>query len=87
MGSYAFLSLGIVTAVEGARYTAARLRGLVTAASFVSCVIVYLTTAGYFVYGLLGSLPTGPALMAYTVLSGLVFLLIGLFLFEKFVEI
>ena len=87
LGSYALLSLGIVTAVEGARYTAARLRGLVTAASFVSCVIIYLTMAGDFVYGLLGSLPTGPALMAYTVLAGLVFLLIGLFLFERFVEI
>ncbi|MCE2438157.1 MAG: hypothetical protein J4F39_01885 [Candidatus Latescibacteria bacterium] len=87
LGSYAFLSLGIVSAAEGARYTAPRLRGLVTAASFVMCAIIYLTMAGYFVNGLLGSLPTGPALMAYTVFSGLVFLLIGLFLFEKFVEI
>lgn len=87
LGSCALLSLGIVTAVEGAKYTASRLRGLVTAASFVSCVIVYLMMAGYFVYGPLESLPTGTALIAYTFLSALVFLLIGLFLFEKFVEI
>ncbi len=85
--SYAVLSLGVVAAVEGARYTAARLRGLATAASFVLCVIIYLTLAGYFVYGLQGNLATGPALMVYSVLSGLAFLLIGLFLFEKFVEI
>ena len=87
LGCYALLTLGVVTAVEGARYTASRLRGLVTAASFVTCVILYLSMAGYFVNGLLGSLPTGPAMMAYTVLAGLVFMLIGLFLFEKFVEI
>lgn len=85
--SYAVLSLGVVTAVEGAKYTVVRLRGLVTAASFVLCVILYLTMAGYFVYCLQGVLPAGPALMSYTVLSGLVYLLIGLFLFEKFVEI
>ncbi len=87
LGCYTFLTLGIVTAVEGARYTASRLRGLVTVASFVSCVILYFALAGYLVSDLPAGLPAGLAWMAYTVVSGLVFLLIGLFLFEKFVEI
>ena len=85
--SYVLLSLGVVTATEGVKYTAARLRGLAAAASFVSCIVIYLTAAGSFVDALQGYLSTGEALMAYTVLAGLVFLLIGLFLFEKYVEI
>ena len=85
--AFLLLSLGVVTAMEGAKYTAARLRGLTAAVSFVTCVVVYLTLAGYFVSALQDFLPTGAALMAYTFLAGLVFLLIGLFLFEKFVEI
>lgn len=85
--SYVLLSLGVVTATEGVKYTAARLRGLAAAASIVSCIVIYLTAAGSFVDALQGYLSTGEALMAYTVLAGLVFLLIGLFLFEKYVEI
>ena len=85
--SFVLLSLGVVTAMEGVKYTASRLRGLAAAASFVSCAVIYLTMAGYFVVAMREYLSTGEALMAYTVLAGLVFLLIGLFLFEKFVEI
>ncbi len=85
--SFLLLSLGIVTAMEGAKYTVARHRGFTAALSFVSCVVVYLTLAGYFVGALQDFLPIGAALMAYTILAGLVFVLIGMFLFEKFVEI
>jgi ABC-type transport system involved in multi-copper enzyme maturation permease subunit len=87
VASFLLLSLGVVTAMEGAKYTVGRLRGLTAAVSFVSCIVVYLTLAGYFVGALQAFLPTGAALMAYTILAGLVYLLAGILLFEKFVEI
>lgn len=87
VASFLLLSLGVVTAMEGVKYTAARHRGLTAVVSFVSCVVVYLALAGYIVGVLQAFLPTGAALMAYTILAGLVYLLFGLLLFEKFVEI
>lgn len=81
------LSLGVVTAMEGVKFSAARLRGLAAAASLVISAFIYLTLAGDFMNAAQGYLSSAAALMVYTLLVGLVFLLIGMFLFEKFVEI
>lgn len=81
------LSLGVVTVMEGVKFSVARLRGLAAAASLVTSAVIYLTLAGDFMYAAQGYLTAAGALMVYTLLVGLVFLLIGMFLFEKFVEI
>ena len=87
MASCLVLSLGVVTTMEGVKYTAARLRGFAAAASLVLCAVIYLTLAGDFMDAAQGYLSAAAALMAFTFLAGLVFLLIGTLLFEKFVEI
>ncbi len=84
--SYLFLLLGIVGGMEGVKFTVKRFRGLAAFGFFLAGLFFYKWFMGYFFDALRGSMGDGLILTVYSILAGLVFLALGLFLFEKYVE-
>ena len=82
-----FLLLGIVSAVEGAKFAVSKWRGLVTIGGFFVCLFLYARFLTLVVNSLREFVDLGIALSLYSVLAGAIFLLIGLFLFEEYVEV
>ena len=85
--SYLFLLLGIVGGMEGVKFTVRRFRGLTAFGFFIASLYVYKRFMGYFFDALRGYMGDGVILTVYSILAGLVFLAVGLFLFEKYAEI
>lgn len=85
--SYLFLLLGIVGGMEGVKWTVRRFRGLISVGFFLFSLYVYRSFMGMFYDLATPYLQGGTALAVYSVLAGLVFLGIGLVLFEQYVEV
>ena len=85
--SFLFLLLGLVSCIEGVKFSVRRFRGLLSIASFVMGLYFY----SYFMTPFLGLfrdvLDGGLAIAGYSIIAGLFYLVLGLFLFERFAEI
>ena len=89
--------LGVVTGMEGVKFAVKRYRGLVAVAFFILAVFVYdrLFSQGLKFFEFSGQIsispltefPIGLAPFVYTILMGVIFMIIGLVVYEKRAEI
>ena len=85
--SFLFLLLGLVSGMEGVKFSVARFRGLISLASFVLGLYLYSIFVTSFLAAFQGVMDVGLAIAVYSILAGLVYLVMGLFLFERYAEI
>ena len=85
--SYLFLLLGIVCGMEGIKFAVKRFRGLVAAGFFVGGLYLYSQIVGVFFQILAPEWAGGMIVVSSSIFSGFLYLGLGLFLFERYVEL
>ena len=96
LATYMVFIFGLVTGMEGAKFSVKRYRGLAAVIFFLIAVFLYI---GFFhqmtiALDFLGHISVGPTIgpielssFAYTILVGIIFMIIGLVMYEKRAEI
>ncbi len=85
--SILFLLLGLVSGMEGIRFSVSRFRGPVSVASFILGLYLFSKLMMPFLNAVGNVLDVGLAIAVYSMIAGLVYLVLGLYLFEKYAEI
>ncbi len=93
--TYMIFIFGLVTGMEGVKFAVKRYRGLTVVAFFLVSVFLYgqLFQQGERAFEFLGQISMPPfgvvnvALCVYTILTGVIFMIIGLVMYEKRAEI